>query len=65
MQIAGLHVIAIDQSELAHTSARQCRRVETAQRAAAHHDSVAAQQRLLAALADTRKENLPRVALAV
>ena len=64
VQIAGLDVIAIDDRQRPDARARQRRRVETAQRAAAHHDGVGAQQRLLPALSDARKKDLPRVALA-
>ena len=45
--------------------AGQRRGVETAQRAAAHDHRVRPQQRLLPALADPRKQDLPRVALAL
>ena len=47
----------------ADSGARQRRGVETAQRAAADDDRVRLQQRLLAALADPRKQDLARVAL--
>ena len=44
VQIAGLHVIAIDQGEASDAGARQGRRMETSQRAAAHDGGVAAQR---------------------
>ena len=65
MQVARLHVIAIDDGEGADPRPGQRRDVKTSQRAAAYHGRVRPQQGLLSPFPDAWKQNLPRVALAL
>ena len=65
MQIAGLDVVAVDDGQPAYTRAGQGCGMKAAQRAAPHHYRMRLQQRFLPLFADPRKQNLPRIALAL
>ncbi len=65
LQIAGLHVVAVDENQRADARAGQRGSVKTTQRTATHHRDARRPETLLALLADAGKQNLARVALAL